>query len=182
MGVTGLRGDWTEHLQLAVALQQSALSAVMKLGDSERGEVLSQRGDWVPGADRSRVFEGRPDQVRVARAFVREGLCGHQARDEAVLVASELVTNAVAHSASGHPGGMFVVHLSELSACHVALIVTDLGGPAVPRQRRASADAESGRGLSVVKSMTSMLEFFSDGQLRSVLAVIPAPAHADGSL
>src|SRR5208283_6006013 len=54
-------------------------------------------------------FPGRRDQVRHARAFVARFLDGHPAADDAILLVSELAANACAHSASGRPGGVFMV-------------------------------------------------------------------------
>jgi anti-sigma regulatory factor (Ser/Thr protein kinase) len=99
-----------------------------------------------------------------------------------VLVAAELAANSIVHSASGHDGGMFLVHLAELDPDHVAIVITDQGGSGVPRERHAGPDAESGRGLAVVRSLTSCLEFFDTGKSTSALAVVPsAGRHMNGS-
>ena len=46
-----------------------------------------------------------------ARELVARYLDGSPAADDAVLLVSELAANACAHSASGQPGGRFVVGL-----------------------------------------------------------------------
>jgi hypothetical protein len=56
-------------------------------------------------------FPGRRDQVSRVRELVARHLDGSPASDDAVLLASELAANACAHSASGQPGGQFVVRL-----------------------------------------------------------------------
>jgi two-component sensor histidine kinase len=56
-------------------------------------------------------FPGRRDQVSRVRELVGRQLAGSPAADDAVLLASELAANACAHSASGRPGGQFVVRL-----------------------------------------------------------------------
>ena len=57
---------------------------------------------------RRRVFPGSGDQVARARLFVGHVLGGCPAADDAVLLTSELVTNAITHTASGR-GGKVVV-------------------------------------------------------------------------
>ncbi len=50
------------------------------------------------------TIPGRPDQVSAARAFVSRTLSAHQTgtdHDTATLLTSEIVTNAIAHTASG---------------------------------------------------------------------------------
>ncbi len=57
---------------------------------------------------RRRVFPGVKDQVARARLFVGDVLDGCPAADDAVLLTSELVTNAIAHTASGRGGKVIV--------------------------------------------------------------------------
>ena len=62
---------------------------------------------------RRRAFPGSGDQVARARLFVGQVLGGCPAADDAVLLTSELVTNAVTHTASG-TGGKVVVTVYRL--------------------------------------------------------------------
>ena len=48
-------------------------------------------------------FPGRPDQVRAIRAFLARFLAGAPGSDDAVILISELATNACTHSASSKP-------------------------------------------------------------------------------
>ena len=50
------------------------------------------------GAAATRTFGRRPDEVPVARRFIREALNGHPAAFDAELLACELVTNTVQHA------------------------------------------------------------------------------------
>jgi serine/threonine-protein kinase RsbW len=111
-----------------MALQQAALSAITRL-DGDLGQAMTRPGA-LPGfpASPSRVFLGAPDQIRAVRSYVRTGFAGHAAAHDAVLVVSELAAKAVRHSASGLPGGIFLVHLARLGPADVAIIVTDQGG------------------------------------------------------
>src|SRR5262245_8957521 len=82
------------------------------------------RGEAIDGPHRStvrpeamtRVFAGRHDQVACARAVVRTALGPVSVVDEAVLLVSELCTNALLHTASGYDGTFEVaVYLGSLS-------------------------------------------------------------------
>jgi anti-sigma regulatory factor (Ser/Thr protein kinase) len=163
------------RFDLAMALQQAALSAVTRL-DSDLGQAMTRPGALPEfPASPSRVFLGTPDQIRAVRGYVRTGFAGHAAAQDAELVASELATNAVSHSASGLPGGIFLVHLARLSPGDVAIIVTDQGGTDHPRLPDAGLDSESGRGLAVVHALSSLLASSRDDRYHSVLAVISSP-------
>jgi anti-sigma regulatory factor (Ser/Thr protein kinase) len=54
------------------------------------------------------VFPGQPDQVARARSFLKRHCGPCPVLDDALLLTSELCTNAVRHSASGD-GGLFEV-------------------------------------------------------------------------
>src|SRR5690606_22409875 len=70
-------------------------------------------------------LSGTPCAPGEARRFVRKHLDGHPRLDDAVLAVSELVTNAVRHSASGD-GGTVTVALAEIPGA-VRVEVTDGG-------------------------------------------------------
>lgn len=140
---------------------------------AEGGFLAGASGAW-------RVFEGTNDQVAVARRFVRSACGDHAACDDAVLVASELATNAIAHSRSGRRGSAFSVHIAVLSARFVVVVVTDQGGPTAPRAREARAGAESGRGLRIVGTLAAGVVVSGGRDGRSVAALVPAgPGAAD---
>jgi hypothetical protein len=63
----------------------------------------------APRRSCTRSFPGRREHVRQARAFITAFLDGCPAANDAVLLASEIAANAVAHSASGRPGGTFTL-------------------------------------------------------------------------
>jgi anti-sigma regulatory factor (Ser/Thr protein kinase) len=128
-----------------------------------------------------RIFPGTPDQAAKVRRYIRSEFIGHPALDNAILAASELASNAITHTASGHPGGMFAVHLTQASPHHIAVLVTDQGGPNQLKIGQAGADQDSGRGLEVVVSLASLLVTIGDTTGRSVLAVIPDPEDGTAS-
>ncbi len=129
------------------------------------------------GTGQSQMFLGVPGQVRAVRDFVRLALAGHPAADDAVAVASELAANSVAHSGSGSSGGMFTVHVTALSAASAGLAVTELRGDDYPAMQEAGPDVESGRGLAVVRSLTSLFWVSDADKIRTLLATIPAPSR-----
>lgn len=102
------------------------------------------------GTARSLVIDGVPEQVSVARAFVRQvlGSC-HPGTERVTLLTSELVTNSVNHSNSRKVGGTITVTL-RIAADRVLVEVTDDGGATAPTLRRGGNLAETGRGLWLV--------------------------------
>jgi anti-sigma regulatory factor (Ser/Thr protein kinase) len=104
-----------------------------------------------------RVFAGRPDQVRQARNFVGRVLGACPAADDAVLLAGELATNAVTHTASGS-GGEFTVTVHRAGAW-ARVEVRDEGSAMTPRARASSVPDESGYGLGLVELMANRWGF-----------------------
>lgn len=105
----------------------------------------------------SRRFAGTPQEVGEARRWVQQlvcGLAGPDAAYQARILTSELVTNAVVHSAYRQPGGTVTVVVIR-DTRGIAVHVHDLGGPAVPRMRRSGEMAEGGRGLMIVAQMAA---------------------------
>ncbi len=98
--------------------------------------------------------------VPAARAFVRAFLGSHPLARDAELIASEYVTNAIRHTASGD-GGVIHVTVAATSAA-VRIEVTDHGRASpspdaaaavpvpAPQPGAAVGDEENGRGLLIV--------------------------------
>src|ERR1035441_10040176 len=72
------------------------------------------------------TYPGRADQVQHARREVARHLRGCPAKDDAVLIVSELASNAVLHSISQDE---FFTVRAELHADYVWVEAEDLGGP-----------------------------------------------------
>ncbi len=79
-----------------------------------------------PDAVTTRTFPGLPEFVSAARVWVAGFLPGSPAAADAALMTSELVTNAILHSASGLPGGTVTVSVLAVDGC-VRVGVTDQG-------------------------------------------------------
>ncbi|GAA3388581.1 ATP-binding protein [Streptomyces roseoviridis] len=106
-------------------------------------------------SDRRFAFElpARTESVSRARRLAEERLilwgCGPDIRETVALVVSELVTNAVVHTASAR----FVCELREGEE-RLRIAVRDEGGPAGPRIRDCGEE-ERGRGLILVDALAT---------------------------
>ncbi len=118
------------------------------------------------------TLPGTRRSVGVARGFVRELADGYEALDDLVTVASEMVANAVAHTASGRRGGRVRVVLAAMPGRY-RLEVADDGADGELPQVRAEAGAESGRGLRIVAGLAERWGFRTDGPRTVVWAEFP---------
>jgi hypothetical protein len=103
------------------------------------------------GTQWRRVFPGEAHQLGVLRQWLASLLPDGEVRDDLVLVATELASNAICHTASGQ-GGRFAV---EVTLCRsvVRIGVADGGGGGRPRVIEDPA-AERGRGLLLVRALS----------------------------
>jgi serine/threonine-protein kinase RsbW len=90
--------------------------------------------------------------------------------DDARLVVSELVSNAVCH-ASPRSDGMLHVAWRVLGGA-VEVSVSDGGSSTIPHIMDAPPLATSGRGLAIVSSIVDRLWFTNDTSGRTMYAVI----------
>jgi anti-sigma regulatory factor (Ser/Thr protein kinase) len=162
------------------------VSAIQALALSEPGAARDAE-DTMPGLAVGsppsagqccglRVLNGAPDQVKVARHLVRHHLAGHPAAADAELVASELAANSVMHSASRFGDGQFIIRVTALDGRYAAVTVTDQGGPFAPHA--TATDGESGRGLTVVRSLACLFRIYDHDRLRTFTAIISAEPDA----
>ncbi|PSK90269.1 anti-sigma regulatory factor (Ser/Thr protein kinase) [Murinocardiopsis flavida] len=111
--------------------------------------VLDRACTWLPGAESS---------IRTARGWAAATLAAvtpplpAPVIDDAVLIISELATNAVRHTRSGR-GGTYALTL-ETDPDHVRIWVMDEGAAAIPFPRCADRDhdEEGGRGLAIIQA------------------------------
>lgn len=78
------------------------------------------RGSWT------RSYPGQPTMVSAARRWLAGILYGTPIVDDAVLLLSEIATNALRHTASGTHQGTFLVHVTTRQGW-LRVEVTDLG-------------------------------------------------------
>jgi anti-sigma regulatory factor (Ser/Thr protein kinase) len=110
------------------------------------------------------MFTGHPESVRDVRHAVAAHLAGRPALiDDAVLVASELATNAILHSRSA--GGWFTIRVT-VSAGWCWIECTDDGGP----WNQSTAQADRMHGLGLVEGITGQnnMDIEGDGHGRTV--------------
>jgi hypothetical protein len=96
--------------------------------------VGSTADEWLWSSGRMRwrrVYAGRADQVRAARAFAEALFVGMPCVDIVALAVGELAANAVRHTRSGEGGdGWFGLEIVCENPVYVA--VTDMGGHGIP--------------------------------------------------
>ena len=127
----------------------------------------------VPGSQWtcSRAFPARPDQIGQAREFLRRILAGCPVTDDLLLICSELATNAVLHSASARPGGLFTVRAEVREGDYVWIEVEDQGG----RWAEAGHSDQCGRGLMIVAQLADYWDVRGDDTGRMVCARLDWP-------
>jgi len=113
------------------------------------------------------TIRGRTREVARARAFVARVLGpDHPGTEVAVLLTSELVTNAVLHSDSGHGGTVSVV--VTLPGDRLRVEVSDAGSArSTPAVRRAARGC-GGHGLFLVDALAHEWGCFSGGTQTTV--------------
>ena len=136
----------------------------------------------VGGMRWRKVFRGEERELGAMRRWLASLLPPVPARDDVTLVATELASNAICHTASGQ-GGRFAV---EVTMCRsvVRIGVTDDGGTGRPRVIEDPA-AERGKGLLLVRALSVRTGMCRTGPGRLVWADIrwdaggPAAAQPD---
>lgn len=133
----------------------------------------------VTGIRWRRVLPGEEHQLGILRRWLTGLLPESPARDDLMIVTTELATNAVRHTASGQ-GGWFAVEITWLETV-IRVAVADCGGPTEPVVIEDPA-AEHGRGLLVVRGLSERTGVSGSQQGRLVWAEVrwdgPAPATA----
>jgi len=116
-----------------------------------------------------------PYSVQMARFYVRAALIYHELGDyseDAVMVTSELVTNAIEH-ADALKFGLEVMHMADSRA--VAVIVTD-SSPHPPVKRDLSEATEHGRGLNIVETLSASWGWRPQDSGKAVYAILARQA------
>jgi anti-sigma regulatory factor (Ser/Thr protein kinase) len=131
----------------------------------------------------SLTIPGRPEHVREARGFVAKALGElHPSLENAVLLTSELVTNAVTHSSSRCSGGTVTVQVRE-SAGGVRIEVADAGSDLSAPVVRGDVYASDGHGLFLVQTLSDQWGYLRDDQGTTVwfwLGAEPVSQSAPG--
>jgi anti-sigma regulatory factor (Ser/Thr protein kinase) len=126
---------------------------------------------WRPQVET--ILPARPESVWRARDLLKRLLTGAgidgEALHDSLLVASELVSNAVTHASK--PGDKIQV-VFDLRASKLYLYVTDAArGIGVPITLSPDEHRPGGRGLQIVESVADWSDRFVDGR-REVSALL----------
>jgi anti-sigma regulatory factor (Ser/Thr protein kinase) len=114
----------------------------------------------------SLTIPGRPEEVRRTRAFVTRALAaagkgGSVDSHAATLLTSELVTNAIRHTASGAPSGTVTIVIVDVPD-GVLIEVIDDGSSGGSPVVRSDLMAQNGHGLYLVQQMAAQWGFLRD--------------------
>jgi anti-sigma regulatory factor (Ser/Thr protein kinase) len=133
--------------------------AVTRASDAAE-DLATMAGAAVLG---SITIPGRAEQVRTARRFVAMvlGELGTIA-ETAVLLTSELVTNAVQHSDSRRPGGTVTLLILDIAG-RIRIEVTDNGSDHSSPVVKADVFSPDGHGLLLVETMAGHWGYLRDG-------------------
>lgn len=134
--------------------------------------------ELAPSQRWHQVFPGEERQLSILRRWLASSLPECPARDDLILVADELASNAVRHTASGR-GGSFTVELAWQEPV-MRVAVSDNGGPGEP-QVIDDPFAEHGRGLLLVRSLSERTGTAGDHRGRTVWATVPWDGPAPGT-
>lgn len=122
-------------------------------------------------------FDGTAAAVGDARAWAVSRLPADCSRaDDVAVVVSELATNAVLHSASGHRHATFRVSL-DLVPGEVTIAVIDRGAAAASAPRLTD---EGGWGLLIVRDLADSYEEIVEPNVRTAMCRIAWPVRPDG--
>lgn len=100
------------------------------------------------------TFPGIPAAISLVRSVIGDMLAECPRADDVVLVGCEYATNAIRHSPSGLPGGVFTMRMwVRPGRVRLEVIDSGTGDWVVAPARAAGPDAESGRGLVVVAAI-----------------------------
>jgi anti-sigma regulatory factor (Ser/Thr protein kinase) len=123
-----------------------------------------------------RAFPGHERELARVRRWLCSLLPGCPERGEFLIVATELGSNALEHTASGKPGGWFMVEVAWCQSV-VVVAVADGGGPGEPRVVE-ELHGERGRGLLLVRGLSARAGWSGDERGRVVWAQIAWPDDA----
>lgn len=120
------------------------------------------------------VMLSTPESVGMVRGQVRAALefAGLEDYvDDAELIASELVSNAVRHGSSSAEEKITVALIRVAGRPGVALIVID-SSPEPPVLKEFTLDAEGGRGMAIVDALSASWHWRPEGSGKAVIAIL----------
>ena len=124
------------------------------------------------------ALPGIPASVPVARWRVRAALGFHglgEYADDAGIIASELVTNAVQHVAGNGTGTIGVTLTAAGNPAAVTVAVSDCS-PQGPIKRETPDGGEQGRGLQIVEALSAHWGWHQQDGGKAIFAVLAREA------
>ena len=124
------------------------------------------------------ALPGIPESVPVARRHVRAALGFHglgEYADDAEIITSELVTNAVQHACDDGTTTIGVALTHAGSPAAVTVIVSD-SSPDGPVMRETPPGSEQGRGLQIVEALSARWGWHREDGGKAVFAVLAREA------
>lgn len=119
-----------------------------------------------------------PESVPIARFHIRAALSFHQLdeyADDAAVITSELVTNAIQHACGDGTGTVRVTLLRVWNPGGVTVVVADCSREG-PVTRMASDGSERGRGLRIVDELSDCWGWNPEDGGKAVYAVLAKQA------
>ena len=113
-----------------------------------------------------RDYPGVIDQARHVRIDLAKVAADCPVSDDLILLASELATNAILHSKSGHPDRAFTVRVTLYPGDYAWVEIIDQGGIWTADE----FDDEHGRGLAIVATIAGDGNWGIDGDDASRVA------------
>lgn len=121
-----------------------------------------------------------PASVGVARVHVRAAL-DHQGlgdyAEDAEIIASELVANAVQHVHTANEESISLILMRVWSPSAIAIVVKD-ASPEPPVMADLALDSERGRGLRIVDALSASWSWHREGGGKAVTAILATTEHA----
>lgn len=148
-------------------------------GSSATADSLAARLGWDGQPAAGLTIPAAPEAIKIARSFTRDTLRSWDMTglaDDAQLVVSELVTNALMHTRdSDLPGPRPVIGLRLMAQPPWLLCMVTDPSQQIPLPRQADPDDCSGRGLQVIESCSSRWGWnLLDESGKIVWALLPA--------
>jgi anti-sigma regulatory factor (Ser/Thr protein kinase) len=119
-----------------------------------------------------------PESVRMARFHVRAALGFHELdeyADDAEIITSELVTNAIQHVCGDGKEAIGVTLARTRNPEGVTVVVSD-SSPVGPVMREMPADSAQGRGLQIVEALSAQWGWHPEGGGKAIFAILAREA------
>ena len=121
-------------------------------------ELAGRRNGGVRERIQSASFPRQTRSAPLARHFVTEAIGQHPAADDAILLASELVTNVLVHARDA----TVVTVAVAVTVAFIRVDVHDDGHTGMPRWRDTDGQAEDGRGFQIVNVLAHRWGFMRE--------------------